>query len=208
MRNLLILVLLAGSLHSEVPDLTGTYDVATLTPLFRPRPTAITCTYLERRASGSPKKRLKEWPRPTKAATRLARRLPREETGLREQPEMCGYNAFWIDRGEDAFTLNGQFRTSIVTMPANGQRPSFTPVAQARMAELYKGYRRGNDGTAWWLDQEGPGPYDNMEQRPKAERCLLGFSSTAAPDVAGTLQQLKAHRANRHPRDDFSRDGS
>ena len=38
MRNLLIiLVLLAGSLHSEVPDLTGTYDVATLTPLFRPK---------------------------------------------------------------------------------------------------------------------------------------------------------------------------
>ena len=29
MRNLLIiLVLLAGSLHSEVPDLTGTYDLS------------------------------------------------------------------------------------------------------------------------------------------------------------------------------------
>ena len=38
MRKLLItLVLLSGSLHSEVPDLTGTYDVATLTPLFRPQ---------------------------------------------------------------------------------------------------------------------------------------------------------------------------
>ena len=37
MRILLILILIYSSnIYSDVPDLSGTYDVATLTPLFRP----------------------------------------------------------------------------------------------------------------------------------------------------------------------------
>ena len=28
-----------------------------------------------------------------------------------------------------------------------------------------------NTGTAWWIDEES-GPYDDMEERPSAERCL------------------------------------
>ena len=34
-----------------------------------------------------------------------------------------GYNAFWIDRGEDAIALDGRFRTSLITTPSNGRIP-------------------------------------------------------------------------------------
>ena len=29
------------------------------------------------------------------------------------------------------------------------------------MASLFGEFRRKNDGTAWWLDESGPGPYDD-----------------------------------------------
>ena len=32
-------------------------------------------------------------------------------------------------------------------------------------AAARRGAFRPNDGTAYWLDQEGPGPYDDIEQR-------------------------------------------
>ena len=51
-------------------------------------------------------------------------------------------------------------------------------------------FRRGNDGTAYWIDQEGPGPYDNMEQRGNAERCLLGFSG-AVPTYPSLYNNFK-----------------
>ena len=189
MRILLILVLIYSSnIYSEVPDLSGTYDVATLTPLFRPEAYGENL-YLSREEGERIAK---------EEAARMAEANESSDPTREAPPEggdgsagaagnVGGYNAFWIDRGEDAFTLNGKFRTSIVTQPIDGRRPSFTPIVQARMAKLYAGYRRGNDGTAWWLDQEGPGPYDNMEQRPKAERCLLGFSSTGGPPMLPAL---------------------
>jgi hypothetical protein len=39
-----------------------------------------------------------------------------------------------------------------------------------------------NTGTAWWVDQP-VGPYDDPEQRPLGERCLLGFGSTSGPPM-------------------------
>ncbi|MBM42489.1 MAG: hypothetical protein CL483_11260, partial [Acidobacteria bacterium] len=49
--------------------------------------------------------------------------------------------------------------------------------------------RRQNDGTAYWLEAglDAPGPYDNMEQRPFAERCMLSFSSTGGPPMLPAL---------------------
>ena len=103
---------------------------------------------------------------------------------------MGGYNAFWIDRGTDALTVDGKFRTSIIVDPKNGQMPPMTPKAQERRDKLFAGFRRENDGTAWWIDQEGPGPYDNMEQRGNAERCLLGFTG-AAPTFPSLYNNYK-----------------
>ena len=48
---------------------------------------------------------------------------------------------------------------------------------------------RPNSGTAWWLenDLEAPGPYDDPELRPLAERCLVGFGSTGGPPMLPVL---------------------
>ena len=75
--------------------------------------------------------------------------------------------------------MGGKFRTSIIVEPKNGRIPALTQAASAKRAKRIAGARRPNDGTAYWLDEDGPGPYDNMEQRPNAERCLLGFTGTA-----------------------------
>ena len=191
MRILLILILIYSSnIYSDVPDLSGTYDVATLTPLFRPEAYGENL-YLSREEGERIAKEEAARMAEANASSDPTREAPPEggDGSPGAAGNVGGYNAFWIDRGEDAFTLNGKFRTSIVTEPVDGRRPSFTPAVQARMAKLYAGYRRGNDGTAWWVDQEGPGPYDNMEQRPKAERCLLGFSSTGGPPMLPALQK-------------------
>ena len=164
------------------PDLSGTYDAATLTPLTRPAELGDNLYLTKEEAN---KLVEEERLRVEKAA--------QSSDGNREAPppggdgspgpagNVGGYNDFWIDRGTEAFTVDGKFRTSILIDPKNGQFPQMTPGGQKIMAQLFSFFARPNDGTAWWLDKEGPGPYDNMEQRHSAERCLLGFSGAAPP---------------------------
>jgi hypothetical protein len=63
------------------------------------------------------------------------------------------YNDFWWDFGKRVAK-----QTSLVVDPADGRVPALTPAAQARNAA-----RRGK--------------YDNPEERPLAERCVVGFNS-------------------------------
>ena len=118
-----------------------------------------------------------------------------------------GYNAFWIDRGSDAFTVDGKFRTSIIYEPKNGRQPAMTPKGMQRMMSGFASFVYENDGTASWLDKPGPGPFDGPESLALAERCILGFSA-GPPMLPGPLQQLQADRADRHPRDDPDGDGA
>jgi hypothetical protein len=89
-----------------------------------------------------------------------------------------GYNSFWVDPGSEVFTIDGKFRTSIIVDPENGRLPEMTPAALQQAAERRK-LRRPNDGTAWWLDVSGPGPYDGPEMLGISERCILGFTGHA-----------------------------
>ena len=179
------------------PDLSGTYDLATLTPLVRPAQYGDKQFLTEREAN-----EIAEAER-ARLALGAAHSDPNRDAppeggappvGLDESflessgaGSVGGYNNFWIDRGSGAFEIDGKFRTSIVFDPPNGQLPTMTPEGQKRMAQLFGEFRRANDGTAWWLDQEGPGPYDNPEQRPHAERCLLGFGSVSGPPMLPVL---------------------
>jgi len=63
------------------------------------------------------------------------------------------YNDFWWDFGKRVAK-----QTSLVVDPPDGRVPATTPEAQARAAG-----RRGK--------------YDNPEERPLAERCIVGFNS-------------------------------
>lgn len=169
------------------PDFTGTYDIATLTPLQRPQ---VFGDNLFLTPEAAERIRAEE-------AAVLAAGQQASDPGREAPPtggdgsegaagNVGGYNTFWIDRGEAAIEIDGKFRTSLIVDPANGRLPPMTPDAlrafMARRADFRK-----NTGDAWWLDREGPGPYDDPESRPLAERCLLGFGSTSGPPMLPVL---------------------
>ena len=57
--------------------------------------------------------------------------------------------------------------------------------------ERFASFRRPNEGKAWWVYEDVvPGPYDNMEQRGTAERCLLGFTG-ATPSFPSLYNNYK-----------------
>ncbi len=177
------------------PDLSGTYDVSTRTPMQRPT------EYGER-------KFLTDEEAAEIAAQELQRNIDRQQASdpNRGAPpaggdgsqgasgNVGGYNSFWIDRGDGAFQIDGEWRTSILIDPPDGRypAPSAERLAARDAAAAARGggfRRRANDGTAYWLEAglDAPGPYDDMEQRPFAERCLLSFSSTAGPPMMPAL---------------------
>ena len=177
------------------PDFTGNYDVATLTPLRRPQEfgdnlfltpeqaNAIVERERERVSARAAKRQITEAPPPGGAPPIGLGDEFRETSGA---GNVGGYNNFWTDRGSDVFSIDGKFRTSIITDPPNGRMPALTSETMQRMSER-RGRRRGNDGSAWWLDVEGPGPYDGPESLGVPERCLIGFGSTGGPPMLPVL---------------------
>ncbi len=171
--------------ESGLPDLNGTYNIATLTPLERPQRygNKKTVTVEEAKeieaywAANLAKDEQKSDPNrdaPDKGGSEFF--IPEFEGAA---GGVGGYNAFYIDLGNSTFKLDGEYRTSIITSPENGRRPSLSKRGQAALAAMRDNFHE-NTGTAWWIKRE-KGPYDNPENRPLAERCLLGFGSTAGP---------------------------
>jgi hypothetical protein len=156
------------------PDLQGTYDIATLTPIERPTANA-----------------------PLSLTEQQAQRLERAESSRvferalpspvnRDAPaaggNVGGYNNFWIDRGSQVIRVDGSPRSSLIIDPPDGKIPAMTPEGRARVAALQA--RNGVNPDA--NDENASGEidtraYENPEQRPLGERCLLGFSSTSGP---------------------------
>ena len=170
------------------PDLSGTYDIATLTPLQRPEKFGDKLTLTDEEAAAIAREEAEYMAR-RNAATDPDRKAPPKggDGSPGAAGNVGGYNSFWIDRGSGAFRIDGKWRTSIITDPGNGRRPEMTPAAKERAAARAKRFRK-NTGVAWWI-KEGiePGPYDDPELRPLAERCLLGFGSTGGPPMLPVL---------------------
>lgn len=181
------------------PDLNGTYDVSTLTPLQRPAEFGDNL-YLTPEQADAIMQENRE-----RVAARDANRGPvtqappeggappigigdefRESSGA---GNVGGYNNFWVDPGDSVFTVDGKFRTSIIIDPPNGRMPQATEAALQRAAERRK-LRRPNDGTAWWVNVEGPGPYDGPESLGISERCIVGFTG-AAPTFPSLYNNYK-----------------
>ena len=179
------------------PDLSGTYDTATLTPLQRPERFGTRLSLSDEEAAAI----AAEAPRALAAGFNIP--TERNETSAvpTEAPpvggdgssgaagNVGGYNTFWMDRGSSAFQIDGEWRTSIITDPPNGRRPPLTAEGQARQ-QARAAFARPNTGTAWWIEENGPeapGPYDDMEIRPLAERCLLAFGSSSGPPMLPVL---------------------
>ncbi len=169
------------------PDLSGTYDIATLTPRFRPAQLGDRLTLTEEEA----KAMVAYWQENLERDSLPSdpeREAPPQGGVQFYIPEfeapagrVGGYNAFFVDLGDSNFKIDGKWRTSIVTSPANGQMPPFSKAGQQRMAG-FAALQHENTGEAWWMEME-TGPYDDPELRPLGERCLLGFGSTSGPPM-------------------------
>ncbi len=81
-----------------------------------------------------------------------------------------GYNYVYIDGGDRVAIYNGEPRSSLVTRPENGRIPPQTPEARERAAEV-----RAFNGQF--------SEYDNPENRPLSDRCLMSFGSNAGPPM-------------------------
>jgi hypothetical protein len=167
-------------------DISGTYDVGTLTPLERPEMFGNNLFLAEEVASRMAQGLAKAMAADAKA-TDPDRAAPQK--GAITQ----GYNLFWVDPGKGANQVDGKFRTSIITHPDNGRLPAMTDYGAQRRADFLANWQiiwrnpdpteDKNSGTAWWLGLGDTGPYDHMEQRPLAERCIIGSRSTAGPPM-------------------------
>ena len=160
------------------PDLQGLYNAATLTPLERPDPNKLVMTEAEAAAVER-----------EEAARRD--RAARPSNGARDAPpvggdgsvgasgNVGGYNNFWIDRGDSTIVVDGQRRTSLIIDPPNGRVPAVKPEAMKRNAAPRLVTPTSDAPENFQTTQRGG--YDNIEQRPLAERCIIGFGSVSGP---------------------------
>jgi hypothetical protein len=172
------------------PDLQGTYDVATMTPVERPtelgdrlvltkEEAAALEQYEEQRGVKNDEPIRGERQLPPVGGEKVTAKSYLEVLETVAGGAVGGYNNFWLAGGTKIITVNGQKRSSLIVDPANGRVPPMKPEAQKRNAALLAGAARpdASEGSA----SGPPGAFDGPEVRPLAERCLLGFLSTSGP---------------------------
>src|SRR5262245_33319806 len=172
------------------PDLSGMYDVATLTPV--DRPAGVKDLILSDKEAAAME--AYEHARQQKNDAPLdANRGAPPVGGERLQPKtylefleaagggvVGGYNHFWLQSGDKIITMEGQKRSSIIIDPPDGRVPAMKPSA-AKRNQAYLAGAVAPDADESAAAQGPPGAFDGPEMRPLAERCLLGFSSTSGP---------------------------
>lgn len=175
---------------AAAPDISGTYDTATLTPLQRPEQFGDNLFLTPEQAQQITERTARFKAADDQQVSDPNREAPPQGGDGSEGAagNVGGYNSFWIDNGDSVIEVDGKFRTSIITDPPNGRMPAMLPAARRAMAQGFGEFSRGNTGEAWWVSVgDGSGPYDNMEQRAIGERCLLGFGSTSGPPMLPVL---------------------
>ncbi|WP_411288643.1 hypothetical protein [Phenylobacterium sp.] len=148
------------------PDLTGVWSNASVTNLTRP--------------PGVPKLAVSQAEAEALVKANPFMQLIEAENGpsdvndklLEDGNSDRGYNAFWIDPGKSLSSVKGEFRTSWIVEPANGQLP---------MSD--EGRKRARDARAERMKVLYAGP----EALPLPERCLIGFSGAGGPGMLNTI---------------------
>ena len=117
------------------PDLTGTYDTATVTPVQRPEELGDLLTLTEEKGREIAAKVAAE-KAAGDAVSDVDREAPPEggDGSAGAAGNVGGYNTFWVDAGDTAIKINGEYRTSIIIDPPNGRYPEMTPAGGMKMA--------------------------------------------------------------------------
>lgn len=138
------------------PDLTGTWDFRTVTPLERPKELGDKATLTEEEAAEYAKRMVES----RNADANRDKEARRKVNGTDETEDVAlAYNDFWWDRGTKVV---GTRRTSLIVEPADGRIPALTPAGEKRAEQR----RIAAERPAW-----GP------EDRSVGERCILGFNA-------------------------------
>jgi hypothetical protein len=165
------------------PDLQGTYDLATITPLERrPGQNAVLTAAEAVKMEAAAAKLVEEGDRPVEA-NRTA--PPKGGDGsVGAAGNVGGYNRGWLDAGSTVTVVNGERRSSIVVDPPDGRVPAAVPGARQRALGAFaaRPTSDASESNDPGLDRTA-GAYDDPERRPLGERCLLGFGSTAGPPM-------------------------
>jgi hypothetical protein len=167
------------------PDLQGTYDLGTITPLERRAGSPLVLTEEDAKKA---EQQVAERSEKLNAPIDANRAAP--PTGGDGSPgpygNVGGYNNFWLDPGSRFTTVDGRKRASLLVDPPDGRVPALTDSAKKRNASRL--LRTTSDEAIKEDDPgfEGADAYDDPEQRPLGERCLIGFSSTSGPPILPT----------------------
>ena len=164
------------------PDLQGTYDLATLTPVERAQGSPLVLTDEEAAKQEKQVAARKEY---SARAIKGDRDAPPAggDGSVGAAGNVGGYNSFWIDSGSQYTIVDGRKRASLLVDPPDGRVPPVTAEARQR-ATQFRNQAATSDATAREDDpgfERAPGAYDDPERRPLGERCLMGFGSTAGP---------------------------
>ena len=172
------------------PNLSGFYDVATMTPVERPN--GVTRLVLTPEEAAAMEKY--EYERQVKndapiTGDRQAPPVGGENTTPKSYLEFLekfgggvvgGYNNFWLAGGMTVIRVDGQPRSSLIVDPPDGKVPAMKEEAKKRNAAFTAGGAVAPDASEAAAGGP-PGAFDGPELRPLAERCLLGFGSTSGP---------------------------
>ena len=164
------------------PDLQGVYDTSTITPLERPTGTEVMSEEEARKIEQQTAARKDRASLPSNANRQAPPVGGDGSSGA--AGNVGGYNNFWIDSGDAVVVINGQRRRSIVVDPPTGRVPP--TVGRGRGAAPPVAATPTSDA-AENVVTAARGAYDNPEQRPLGERCLLGFGSTSGPPALPVL---------------------
>src|SRR5262245_18724706 len=163
------------------PDLQGTYDISTITPFERPQGAGETIS--ETDAVAREKQTLERRDRINSVVSNPNREAPPVggdgSTGA--AGSVGGYNNFWLDQGDTWIIINGQRRSAIVVDPPTGRVPPRAAAAGRGRGVAPAAPALPRSDAPESVAPTGRGAYDNIEQRPLGERCILGFDSTSGP---------------------------
>jgi uncharacterized protein YegP (UPF0339 family) len=161
------------------PDLQGVWSTASLTTMTRAGPGG------QQQAGGGnvhdklviPQERIDQLTRNSYYNQRLANDQKPTDPGAtagdgRGGKDVKGYNNFWIDPGSEYAKINGQYRSSWIIKPDNGQIP-FTAEGRKVRASRMTAVR----------DVRNTGP----EIRTLGDRCLTSFASSAGPPLNNAM---------------------
>jgi len=178
------------------PDLTGTYDTATVTPVQRPPALGNTLTLSEERG-----RQIAAQVAAVKAAGVRSSDPKRDappvggDGSTGPSGNVGGYNLFWVDFGDTAIKINGEYRTSIIIDPPNGRYPAMTPVAQMKMSKLFGQVLYKNEGDARPLRR--PRESDTERSMPAGV-----WVHRRAAHATHLVQQHEENRTDPRSRDD------